>query len=459
MKPSFYYIVKTIIGVLAIILIVQLFWLKKLYDSIEEELSKDILQCIELSDQAELVLRMRDINTLGEFSEEKNISIQKSINEPIEEENQDHLSNNDLSGIESFNILIKDLSYALHQNIDSIKPINLNNLDSLIILNLNKRGIKAQLYYSAIIDLKNDSIIEISKEILSTSDNARNFTYRFTDNNHYGYIVSIEPLTYSILVRMSGILVTTLLIIIVLSFAFWYLIKTVLRQKTVEEMKDDFVNNITHELKTPIAVAYSAADTLLNFKQGDNKEKRDKYLTICKEQLSGLSGLVEQILSMSMEHRQTFVLNKEKINITDIINHLIGLHQLKSNKQIDFEVEIYPKGLFIYADRIHFNNIISNLIDNAIKYSGNSVRIAIDICKKDNYYIIKVSDNGIGIPKEKQAYIFDKFYRITHGNKYTIKGYGLGLFYVKTMVEKHDGVVFVDNNQNQGSTFTVKIPV
>lgn len=465
MKSSFNYVIKCVIGSLILILIVQIFWLKKLYDTIGEELSKDILQCIELSDQSELILRMKDINTSKEFTQERNISIQKRINQPNDSVNLDHPQvkedrGEDISDVESFSLLVKDLGFALHQAIDSIKPINLENLDSLISINLKKRGIKAQLYYTDIIDLENDNVIlKSSKKESDTNREYQDYIYEFTDSKKDTYRVHVEPLTCTILLRMSGILITTLLIIFILSFAFWYLIKTVIRQKTLEEMKDDFINNMTHELKTPIAVAYSAADTLLNFKQGDNPEKRKKYLAICKEQLSGLGWLVEQILSMSMERHQMFVLNKKDIDIIYMVNNLITQHRLKSDKHIDFQLHVTPVNLNIYADYIHLNNVISNLIDNAVKYSGKSVSIIINIFEKEEYNIIEIIDKGIGISEEKQPYIFDKFFQVTYGNKYNVKGYGLGLFYVKTMIERHNGIISVNSKKGIGTIFSIKIPI
>lgn len=232
-----------------------------------------------------------------------------------------------------------------------------------------------------------------------------------------------------------------------------------MRQRTLEEMKDDFTNNMTHELKTPIAVAYSAADALLNFKQGDDKEKREKYLTICKEQLSHLTGLVEQILSMSMERRQSFVLNKEDLHIKDNIDILVEQHRLKSGKDIVFNINIDQEDPVVYADRTHLNNMISNLIDNAIKYSHQKLMINISVSQDKQFTYISIKDNGIGISEEKQKLIFDKFYRIPSGNKHDVKGYGLGLFYVKTMAEKHKGSISVESQPGKGSTFIIKIPL
>ena len=132
-------------------------------------------------------------------------------------------------------------------------------------------------------------------------------------------------------------------------------------------MKDDFTNNMTHELKTPIAVAYSAIDSLLNFHQGEDKKKRTEYFQICLDQLSQLGGLVEQILSMSMERRKSLALQKENLPLQDIINQQVALHQLKSDKPAIFKIHIDPAEMEVYADNVHLSNVISNLIDNGMK--------------------------------------------------------------------------------------------
>lgn len=222
-------------------------------------------------------------------------------------------------------------------------------------------------------------------------------------------------------------------------------------------MKSNFTNNITHELKTPIAVAYAANDALLNFNQAEEKSKRDQYLRISQEQLQRLSGLVEQILSMSMESRKTFRLHPEEICLKELITSLIEQHQLKADIPVHITLETEPEALTIVADRTHFSNIISNLIDNAVKYSKQEAEIMIQCRQTGETVTITVSDHGIGIPLDKQKHIFDKFYRVPTGNLHNVKGYGLGLFYVKSMVEKHGGTITDKSESGKGSTFTITI--
>lgn len=426
-----------------------------------------ILECIAAANSDELQYRIDSLERISDT--EASISISQNIegnelarskqvvqdNDTIYSVQYQDVSENTISDMEILMVTIKE---AIHQSIDTIMPIQLGVFEESLSKKFHDNSLRLELYGVEVIAIATDSILQKSDEVLPDKEKYKAYTFVFDSTNNLGYKVYVESITKIVLYQMSGMLATTILIILILGFAFWYLIKTIMHQKTLDQMKDDFTNNMTHELKTPIAVAYSAADALLNFKQGDNKERRDKYLAICKEQLADLSGRVEQILSMSMERRQTFVLNKEEINISDILDNLIAQFKLRYKKNINFSTHIEPNDLLVKADRTHLSNMLSNLIDNAIKYSGESVNVAIKAYQNDLSYIIEVKDNGVGISVDKKAYIFDKFYRVTHGNKYSVKGYGLGLYYVKMMAEKHGGSVTVSSTVNKGTTFIINLP-
>ena len=352
------------------------------------------------------------------------------------------------------------LQRGLHSGLDIISDPDVVLYDSLLTSFLHDRNInlphrllhlhKGSKWDSTILYI--DTLVNIGTPGYVPTSKAVEYNYSFDINTNQSYRLIMEPAGMLVLRQMSGILTTSFVI----------LIRTILKQKTLEEMKSDFTNNITHELKTPIAVAYAANDALLNFNQAEEKAKRDKYLRICQEQLQRLSGLVEQILSMSMERRRTFRLHPEEFAIRDILETLIEQHKLKAESSVHISVDIEPEDLSVLADRTHFSNIISNLIDNAIKYSHGEAEVAIH-CRKvtvegqNEQTEISVSDHGIGIAPEKQKHIFDKFYRVPTGNLHDVKGYGLGLFYVKTMIEKHGGSVSVKSELGKGSTFTIRI--
>lgn len=358
---------------------------------------------------------------------------------------------------------------GLHSGLDILSDPNVLVYDSLLCLQLRERGITLpyrleHLYTS---DQKSSTPFVDTLAVGGTpgylpGPDARQFNFSFDLHSHQSYRLWIEPLTPLVFRQMSGILTTSFVILLILAFSFWFLIRTILRQKTLEEIKSDFTNNITHELKTPIAVAYAANDALLNFNQAEEKGRRDKYLRICQEQLQRLSGLVEQILSMSMENRKTFRLRPEEVSVKEILAPLIEQHKLKAGKPVRWSVDIEPNDLTVTADPTHFSNILSNLIDNAIKYSPDEACVDIR-CRRiqseqaGRQVEISVSDHGIGISAEKQKRVFDKFYRVPTGNLHDVKGYGLGLFYVKTMTEKHGGNVSVKSEPGKGSTFIVNL--
>lgn len=261
----------------------------------------------------------------------------------------------------------------------------------------------------------------------------------------------ISPLTGNILNEMKGMIVVTIAITLVFAFAFWYLMYNIKRLRTIEEMKDDFVSNITHELKTPIAIAFSANDALLNYDMSNDPDKKKAYLTIAIKQLKRLGELVEKILSMSMEKRKTMTLKPEHILLPAFIREIVESESMRADKEINFDVSVEDNAV-LTADKSHLSNVLNNLIDNAIKYSGDSVNISINITADT----ISVSDNGIGIPSKSLPYIFEKFYRVPHGNRQDVRGYGIGLYYVKHILEKMNASITVNSKEGVGTTFIIK---
>ena len=204
-------------------------------------------------------------------------------------------------------------------------------------------------------------------------------------------------------------------------------------------------------------MAYAANDARLNFGADADEARRIRYLRICREQLKRLGELVEQILSLSMERRKTFRLHLTTFPVRETVVPLIEEHRLKADKPVDVDLRIVPPDLTVTADRTHFSNIVSNLLDNAIKYSPGRAEITLACHTEEACFVLSVRDRGIGIPKERQAHVFDKFYRVPTGNLHPVKGYGLSLFYVRTMVEKHGGTVEVQSEAGRGSEFIVKL--
>ena len=356
---------------------------------------------------------------------------------------------------------------GIHTGIDAIdNNLNFELFDSLLVISLKECGLdgrhKVELVSYADSLLNNYAAVaktgefHVLKEICSDgyipSNKAVSFEYYFDAQETAMYRLWIEPVGRSVLKQMSGILVASVLILVVLICVFSYLIHIIRAQKTLDEMKSDFTNNMTHELKTPISVAYAANDALLNFPDDDSPELRRRYLEISQNQLQHLSGLVEQILSMSMERRKGLVLHREDILLADLVNDLAEKQKMKSDKPVKFDIDI-AEDMTVNADWMHFSNVLNNLMDNAIKYSGETVNICIAADERR----ISIKDNGSGISDSDLKHIFEKFYRAHTGNLHDVKGYGLGLYYVKSIVEKHGWTITAESESGKGTTFIMSL--
>lgn len=251
---------------------------------------------------------------------------------------------------------------------------------------------------------------------------------------------------------MWGIIIPFMLVIAVFSFISFYLLRIIRKLRTLDQMKDDFTHNMTHELKTPVAVAYSAADSMLRYYDQSDEARNRKLLGIIMQRLSHLSGMIENILSMSMERFKSMRLNLEPVSVKPLVEEIAGMIELKADKTVSIEIDIADH-LTVYADSLHFGNMISNLFDNAVKYSRESVLIKV----KADADSIMVSDDGIGISKEDIPYIFDKFYRVSSGDRYEVGGYGLGLYYVRQIAALHGWSVAAESKPGMGTIFKIKM--
>ncbi len=265
------------------------------------------------------------------------------------------------------------------------------------------------------------------------------------------YDVYVSPMPGKVLSGMWGIIIPFVLVICIFLYLSIYLLGIIRRLRTLDQMKDDFTHNMTHELKTPVAVAYSAADSMLRYYDQSDEARNRKFLNIILQRLSHLSGMIENILSMSMERFNNMQLNLENINVKSTVEEIACMIELKSDKPVSIEIDI-PENLTLHADTLHFGNMISNLLDNAVKYSGDSVLIK---ATADSGSIV-VSDNGIGISKEDLPFIFDKFYRVSSGDRYEVGGYGLGLYYINQIVALHGWSIKAESQLNRGSIFTIQ---
>lgn len=350
------------------------------------------------------------------------------------------------------------IQQGFHRVIDSVQTINFVRFDSLLQIELKQLGVNMP-YFIDYVKTENDSVLMRHLASLKNPEMSKyeEFPLSISETNQYAYHLYLENPRWNIFKSMSGLVVMSVFIVVLLILLYIYLLRVILRQKSIDEIKSDFINNMTHELKTPISVTYAAVDALQNFGIGDKPEKRDKYLNISKEQLMNLNSLVEQILTMSVEERKNLKLVTVEIFLKPLFISLENKFTLNATKNINFVINLESPDLSIWGDKIHFQNIIGNLVENAIKYSGDTVTIELTAKKQKDKTIIIISDTGIGIPASSLDKIFDKFYRVSTGNIHNVKGYGLGLYYVKTIVEKHGWKISVESTEGKGTSFKITI--
>ncbi len=264
---------------------------------------------------------------------------------------------------------------------------------------------------------------------------------------------------YSSLSESEFVVLSSIAIIIILIGSFYYTIATIFKQKKLSEVKNDFINNMTHEFKTPISTISLASEVLSDKSIEKSEDTTERYLKIISNENKRLGGMVENILQAATLDKGELKLKIQETDVHQVIKDVLQSLNLQiQNKHGEAVTELNAQRYSLFADRMHIGNIIYNLVDNALKYCNESPRIVISTTSDSNNLILSVKDNGIGIKKEDQKKIFDTFYRVPTGNIHNVKGFGLGLSYVKAVVEKHGGHIEVESEPNKGSTFVVYLP-
>ena len=284
------------------------------------------------------------------------------------------------------------------------------------------------------------------------------FTTPLTTDDELLFRLRIENPDRQLLRDMAGVIGSSFLMLAAVAGALIYLLRTLFRQKTLEEMRLDLTHNITHELKTPIAVANAANDALLDFGVADDPARRERYLTVIREQLAALGGMVQRILTMSVEEREEFTLRRERFALGALLDETAAKFRMKARGRAEITVRVEPADLAVTADRFHLGHVLDNLVDNALKYSGERVSVLLAARRTAKGVELRVADNGIGMDRTAQAHIFEKFYRVPTGDRHDVKGFGLGLYYVRLIVTRHGGAVSVESSPGRGSTFTLILP-
>jgi two-component system phosphate regulon sensor histidine kinase PhoR len=273
-------------------------------------------------------------------------------------------------------------------------------------------------------------------------------------------VVMVPVLKKQVLSSLRWVFIGAIVFTLIIIAAFYITVKSLLDQRKLSEIKSDFINNMTHEFKTPLATISLAVDALRNEKVRADKEKATYFSGIIKEENVRMNKHVETILQAALMEKQELQLNLVSLHAHQLITDILDNYQLQlKDKEGEIILHLNATNDVVSVDEVHFTNLVSNLIDNAIKYSKDKPRIIISTHCTKKFLAIRVDDNGIGMSKETVKRVFERFYRAHTGNIHNVKGFGLGMSYVKTVVDAHKGKIKVESTLGKGSTFIVEMPL
>lgn len=347
------------------------------------------------------------------------------------------------------------------------KRLNPFWVDSLLRFELHNKGIFLPFTYS-VSTFNSDSLLytNVSYTDGSNANIIPANTYQvpiFTKEviNDPGRIkISFPQKNSLILEKMTASMATSGALLLVLIVCFGYTIFSILRQKKISEMKMDFINNMTHEFKTPVSTIMIASEALKDQEIMEDKSRVARLANIIFEENQRLGNHIERVLNIARIEKNEFKLDIKKLDVNEMVTTVLDSMSLKLQKyQVVANLHLDAQNPMIEADELHFSNVLYNLIDNAIKYSPNVPEITISTFNRNDEVVIRVADKGIGMNRDQQSKIFEQFYRIPTGNLHDVKGFGLGLSYVNTIVKKLNGTISVKSEKEKGSEFELKFHI
>lgn len=258
--------------------------------------------------------------------------------------------------------------------------------------------------------------------------------------------------------RLKWMLLGAIILLLAISYSFYYLITLLRREKKLSQIKNDFISNITHELKTPVATVSGAIESLTHFDGLADPARTQRYLGIARQELDRLSSLIQEVLQSSFYDQSGLHLHQERFDLSQLIQEIMAAQELAASSRLTISFNTPGQTVWVNGDRLHLHNALNNVIDNAVKYGGDQVLVNISLVTSQERITLTVADNGNGIPEKYLPHIFEKFFRVPQGNRHAVKGYGLGLYYVKQVIEAHRGHCSVNSSLQQGTTFTLSIP-
>ena len=335
--------------------------------------------------------------------------------------------------------------------------LNASKLEDLLITEFQSRSLTSAFEYG-IYDCENDEMVY--GDFISFDDKAKAKKSKLlpvTNQDSY-YFGVFFPNKSSLLLSQMGIWIFSSIVFIVVIIFFAYTLYIIMRQKRLSEIQRDFVNNMTHELKTPISTILISSEVLKSLDLNENDERLKNYANIIYDEADRLKNNVERVLQMERIDRKKIELKLETLNINNIIKQVTDKLKDVSNKPTDISLNLKSSVSQIRADKFHLMNVIFNLLDNALKYTIENPTISISTEDCEKGVKVNIADNGPGIDAQYQKRVFEKFFRIPTGDIHDVKGFGLGLNYVKTVVKAHKGSVSLDSQPGKGSSFSFILP-
>lgn len=370
-----------------------------------------------------------------------------------------------------------DMYGAVKQELSNYFTVAINDtvhpylLEQLLKREFYAQGVKEDFQYG-IYDCFSDSIVYANTILFSEetffspeSDTANRFTspqIKWDKDGHYFSVVfpQKEGGTLSRTETDASPWISLFAIIGFVLLFFGYALSVIFKQKRLSEIKTDFINNMTHELKTPISTIALSSETLLREDFSSDQERLKRYAGIIYKENKRLENQVERVLNVAKMDKEKLKLKYSFFDVHEVIQEASDVFELnQSDTGGKINLNLQAEKSVIQADEVHIGNVIHNLLDNAIKYCDRVPEITISTRNTTNYLIIDVEDNGIGIKRENLKMIFDKFYRVPTGNRHDVKGFGLGLYYVKLICDSHLGKISVRSIIGQGTVFTLQIPI
>ncbi len=393
------------------------------------------------------------LNTWNAHEEEFDSSVRIALRKATEE----------LAALDSISLPDRDLIKRRTSNyyvVNYNNVIDPNNLEFILQKTLEKFNINSDFEYG-IFDCSSDEMVygdfcSISENYENTPDN---ISIQLPKYDEFIYYFGIRFLGKSanIMTKMQLSIIFTIILLLAIIF-FLYAMYIILRQKRLSEMQKDFINNMTHEFKTPISTIKISANVFASDPTIQQNERLSKYAGIIQEQNQRLNNQVEKVLQIAKMEQDNFKLNFEKINIHELLEDIIESTSLKvEEKNGNIIAELNANQPIINADRLHLTNIIYNLLDNSMKYCKDSPNITMRTSDTSKGIQLSIKDEGIGISKEYQNKIFNKFFRVPTGNVHDVKGFGLGLFYVKNIVDAHGWKINIKSEKDQYTEIKIEI--